>query len=464
MKTTNLKLILIIAITLLISINTLEAQNLPKKTSVTVYNENLGVIKETREISLKKGINYVNIQDVAEQIDPTSVFIKLPAKVLEQNYQYDLVNIYKILDKYIDKEINVNLDGQVIKGKLLSASGNKLVLQRAEGGLVMLSDMQKAQIYVPDLPEDLITRPTLVWTIEADKTANQTAELSYQTSGMSWTAEYVAELNDDDSKMDINAWVTIKNNSGATYKDAQLKLIAGEVNRIKDEFVYMPRMAKMSMETQGAYNDGFTEEEFFEYHLYDLDRQTTIKNNEDKQISLFTAKSVPVKKTYTVRPPSINSFSQSNKTEVNVSVEFKNSKENNLGLPFPKGRIRMNKSTGKTLEFIGEDRIEHTPKDENIKVKIGKAFDVVLTSRTVERKQIAEKIEEVEVEYYLRNRKSKEDIEVDFECPVGFYNTWEILALDYKWTQKNANTIIFKVPIKKEQELKFRIKARFISR
>jgi len=211
-------------------------QNIERKSlSVTVYNDNLGVVNDTRIIDIQKGVSTIRISDVAQGIDATSVHIKLNGNVIEQNYQYDLANLSKILRKYIDKEISLTDDkGNVITGILISATGNQIVLKKSNGGLIMLPKMDNYQLSVAALPEGLITVPTLVWKVEANKTGKQDVELSYQTQGINWHAEYVAVLNDDDSKMDYNAWVSIENNSGATYKNATLKLIAGDIHRVRD--------------------------------------------------------------------------------------------------------------------------------------------------------------------------------------------------------------------------------------
>lgn len=450
--------------------NEIKAQSTQKDVSVTIYNSNLGVIKDTREVKLTKGINQLNITDVASSVYPSSVLIKIPtAEVIEQNYQYDLVSINKILNKYIDQEVTIKMENNnIITGKLLNA-GSQVVLQKDDGGLIMLPDVSKSQISVPKLPENFITRPTLVWTIKANKTEDQTAELTYHTSGLNWNAEYVAELDPSDKKMNISAWVTLKNTSGTTYNNAKVKLIAGDINQVSnsgynDEYRLLTRKTTMDLEIAEE-ETGFAEKEFFEYHLYDLGRRTTIKNNENKQLALFDAKDVPVKKILSVNT-TLSPYTQNKELNANVSIKFKNSKENNLGMPFPKGKIRMNKSDGTSTEFIGEDMINHTPKDEEIILNIGKAFDVKLDATTIERKKINNKTEEVEIEFKLRNRKSSEDVEVVFNCPIGYsyYNNWKILKLDYNWTKKNANTITFSVPVKKDSEVTFTLKAQFTNK
>src|SRR4030066_306696 len=209
-----------------------------KSIAVTVYNANLGVVKDLREMDIKSGTSKIFLTDVAQFIDPTSVHIKINGDVIEQNYQYDLVSLDKILQKYIDKEIQlIGENNEFIEGKLLSAVGGQIVLEKKEGGLVMLPNLIKYRLSVGELPEGLITKPTLVWAINSNSSGKQDVEVSYQTSGMNWHAEYVAVLNENDTELDLNSWVSVENTSGTTYKDAKLKLVAGDINLVQD--IYM---------------------------------------------------------------------------------------------------------------------------------------------------------------------------------------------------------------------------------
>jgi hypothetical protein len=387
MQTKMKKTIILFALLLSISAYS-NAQENQKNLTVTIYNDDLGVVKDAREINLKKGINTVRIQNVASQIDLTSVLIKLPnAKVIEQNFQYDLINPQKILEKYIDKEIIINTKENTISGILLAAHGNFLTIKQNDNSIILLNS-DDAKITFPAAPalDNLMTKPTLVWTVEADKDEKQTAEFTYQTSGMSWNAVYVAELNDDETKMDLNAWVTINNFSGATYSDAQLKLIAGKVNRVKEEI--MPFAANRMMLSDGyamrgaSTSENFFETEdtdFFEYHLYELKRKTTLHQNETKQISLFTVEDIDVKKNLGVK----TFLTRAGKLPVNIIIDFKNSEANGLGIPLPEGKIRVNKNDGKHIEFVGEDLIKHTPKNENLKLAIGETSNASFEATVV---------------------------------------------------------------------------------
>ncbi|MGE5498874.1 MAG: DUF4139 domain-containing protein [Syntrophothermus sp.] len=441
------------------SFSLLSAQEAQQKSiAVTVYNSNLGVIKDTRTINVKKGISEIAIKDVAQMIDPTSVHMKLDGDVLEQNYQYDLVNAQKILGKYVDNTVQlINEKGEVIEGKLLSGQGD-IVLQKKDGGLIMIPNLTNYRISVGSLPEGLITRPTLLWTVSAKSAKDQDVEISYQTGGMSWHAEYVAVLNENDSQLGLNSWVSIENNSGTAYKNATLKLVAGDINQVKTR---EPRnlgiQSDYMMKTEAA--PQFQEKEFFEYHIYNLQRPATLMNNETKQISLFQADNVKAQKKFLYKSGSsyyYSTDSEGNK-KVSVVVEFDNKENNNLGMPMPKGKVRVYKSDGKSIEFIGEDMIDHTPREERIKLRIGDAFDVLAEEVQTDNKRLSDKVYEQAYQIKLKNRK-KEDITVDVERYLGL--NWEIMKSSLDFEKKDAQNIIYHVPVAKNSEttLTFRVR------
>jgi len=425
-----------------------------KSLNVTIYNDDLGVIRDLRTLDLKKGASEVKVTDVADRIDMTSVHIKLDGNVIEQNFQYDLVSFLKVLQKYIDKEIELINDNTIISGTLLSATTNQIVIKKKDGGLLMLPKIDSYQISVGSLPEGLITKPTLVWQLISNKSGKQDVEISYQTSGMSWSAEYVAVLDEKDSKIDLNSWVSLTNNSGTSYPDAYLKLVAGDVNRVKAYNKEMSRakgydLAEVMMVTEPQ----FQEREFFDYHIYDLQRQTTLANNETKQISLFEASDIKINKKYRY-----NSSGSANNGKADVIIEFENKKENNLGMPLPAGKVRVYKKDAKSLEFVGEDMISHTPKEEMLKLKIGQAFDIVIEEVETDSKQISKNTWDRTYKVTLKNRKN-EDIEIEVQRSV--WGAAEVLESSIEYKKKDANNILFNVPVKKGQELEFTYKIRF---
>ena len=432
----------------LIAFNLCFAQETERKSvAVTVYNSNLGVVKDLRTFDIKSGLQKLALTDVAQLIDPTSVHIKLNGDVLEQNYQYDLVSLDKILQKYIDKDIQLLSEkDDLIEGKLLSNAGNQVVIKKKDGGLLLLPNVLKYRFNVGSLPEGLITKPTLIWLVNSKSAGKQDVEVSYQTNGMNWHAEYVAVLNKDDKMMDLNSWVSVDNNSGATYKDAKLKLVAGDLNLIQPQIQYMPATEEMRLSKSAMAGNAFEEKSFFEYHIYDLQKPTTLAQNETKQISLFEAGNIKVTKKYLYKAG--NYYGEGTK-KVNVIVEFANKEENNLGVPMPKGKVRLYKSDGESIEFIGEDMVDHTPKNETIKLKIGDAFDVVAEEIQTDNKQITSKVNEQSYKITLKNRKD-ENIVVDVERSLGAY--WEIVNTSMDYEKKNSQTILYKAPVKKDSE------------
>ena len=362
-----------------------------------------GVVKQVQNISMKKGINEVPFTNVAQFLDPTTVNFKdltdSGTSVLEQSFKFDLVSPSKLMGKYIDKEVTVSVpegDGmRTVVGTLLSANQGKLVVDTSantkDGGLEILS-AENAQIQLGSLPEGFLTKPTLVWLLNAQKGGDHTVRTTYQTGGLTWRADYNLVLNEDDTQADLTSWVTILNVSGMSYPDANLKLVAGDVQRISPVSMRSGRMygggAKVEMMADAP--AGFSEKSFFEYHLYTLPRKTSILSNMTQQITLFPSVQAlkvqkelvydPTMQTGWCREPNMNSnYYPASGKKVEAFVSFENKKENKLGVPIPKGRIRAYKedSADGTLEFIGEDLVDHTPRNEDIRIKLGNSFDIV---------------------------------------------------------------------------------------
>jgi hypothetical protein len=424
--------------------------------AVTIYNQDLGLVKDVRELEFQKGKSVVKFTDVAAQIDPTSVHFKLveagdKVAILEQNYQYDLVSSSKILEKYIDKEIELFTKGEgtsgqekSYKGILLSYSDQNLTLKEPEGAIRIVRLNEVRDMYFPSLPEGLITKPTLVWLLDSQVSGKRKAEVSYLTSGINWHAEYVAVVDQLDQNLELAGWVSIDNRSGATYEEAKIKLIAGEVHRVKEE-IPLPRLGKGEVMTMAAGAPQFEEKPFFEYHLYTLLRPATIKDNEIKQLSLFPTTNVKVKKIFTYD-------GAKDDKNVKVELEFKNSEADGLGMPLPQGKIRVYKAdVDKSLEFVGEDLIDHTPKDEKVRVFLGNAFDIVGERKRTDFKQISTDVTEESFEIKLRNHK-EEAVEVVVVEHLYSYTSWEIIESNFKYEKKDAGTIEFKIPLAKDEE------------
>jgi len=419
---------------------------------VTVYNSNLGVVKERRSIVLGEGLDAYLYEGVASQIDPTSV--KLTSKdgsfsVLEQNYQYDLVSKQKILEKYIGKAIKgykvVGDTKEVVEGILLASQGSELIIQTASGEIQIVS---VNDLLLPKLPEGLIVKPTLEWLIANKGAGNKSAELSYMTSGMSWSADYVIVTNKDDSRMDMSGWVTINNNAGTTFEDASLKLVAGDVHRAESAEGLRAKTG-IALEADYAAAPQFVEQGLFEYHMYDLQRKTTLKDKEQKQISLMSSKNSAVEKEFIYEAPSGWYYDTSTSGKVQVKLNFKNSEENGLGIPLPKGRIRVFKKDGEgKLQFIGEDNIDHTPKDETLRILMGNAFDIVGERKRMEIRDLGCQYE-VTWNVTLRNHK-EEDVTVT--VLERAYWDWNIVRENYPHIRESNEVIKWRVPVKASGE------------
>ncbi len=441
------KMFLIGGIIGIIVISACVTGNAERTTEITIYNQNFGVVKETREIDLDRGMNTVMIQDVAKLIDPTSVSITdLTANthILEQNYLYDLVSKEKIYEKYIGKEITiVDKNGNTTKGTLLSFSGDELIIQN-DGGVHIL---KSEQVSLPKLPEGLITKPTLKWLLDTDRKGDHEIQLSYMTSGLNWNADYVAIVNDDDSKVDLTSWVTINNTSGASYKNAKLKLIAGEVHRVGEagREEYMVEEAKAApAPTQ------FVEEAFFEYHMYTLQRTTDVLDNQQKQVTLFEADNVSVEKEYVFDTGWYYYYGYSRDNNIKTMLSLENTEKNNMGMPLPQGKIRVYKKDFEgQLQFIGEDMIDHTPRDEKIRIYLGDAFDLVGERKQMEYDRIGDDVVEISYEVSLRNHK---DEDVTIAVIERVWGDWKVTKSSHDWEKEDAYTIVWYVKVPKNDE------------
>ncbi|MFH1699323.1 MAG: hypothetical protein ABIE07_01950 [Candidatus Zixiibacteriota bacterium] len=416
--------------------------------AVTVYNSDLGVVRETRTLDFMQGLGKIKFADVASRIDATSVTFNIvdttkEVDILEQNYDFDLVNPDKIYDKYIDNNIEIVTEkGEVFTGRLLSYSGGYLVVEQTDGRIKTISKSWVRDVTFPDLPEGLITRPTLFWDYQSNFTGTAEAIVGYQTSGMIWHAEYVGVLDKEDSLLDLTGWVSIDNRSGKTYQDATLKVVAGEIHRAQPKYDRGLGYAELAtMAPKKAV--GFEEKAFFEYHLYTLPRKATIKNNQIKQISMFEPARAIIKK-------ELRYNSTQGIGDVNVFIKINNSQEVGLGMPLPAGRVRIFKAdTDKSLIMLGEDSIDHTPRNEDVKLRIGKAFDVIGETTEVSRRRISDKVTEFDYRIEVRNQK---DEPVTVIVERGFGGFWEILNASLDYDKKSASRIEWTLDIGPESK------------
>jgi hypothetical protein len=449
---------------------------LPAATSVPGY----AMVRQDRDVQLSSGRSSLRFSDVAGLIDPTTVTFTVPAnsgvRVLEQNFQFDLVSTPKLLLRYLDRPITVERsvgnETATVSGTLLSAVDG-LVLRSADGTVHALNSY--SAVNFPDLPGGLITRPTLVWELHSPVSGTQRARVTYQTSGITWWADYNVVFNEgrtpNTGLLDLSAWVSVINQSGASYKDARLKLVAGDVNRVQPRGP-LPINALSTMRAK-AVEEGFAEKPFDEFHLYTLGRSTTLPDNSTKQLELFDqARQIPARRLLIYAALGAQAFGQpyterdpgfAANTKVDTYVEFRNDAASGLGVPLPAGRVRVSKldSADGSLEFIGEDVIGHTPKDETVRLKLGSAFDVV-----GERRQVDYAVDtrarwvEEEIEIKLRNHKSQ-DVEVQVREPLYRWSRWQVLKHTHEFSKDSAQLIHFSVTVPKDGETLIRYRVHY---
>jgi hypothetical protein len=429
---------------------------------LAVYNQDLALVKDRRGLDLEQGMNEVRFSDVASRIDPTSVHFRSltdPAGtvVLEQNYEYDVVGSAKLLQKYVDQEIRlVTDDGDEYTGTLLSGASD-VILQDADGQVTVVKLDQIQEFTFPALPEGLITKPTLVWQVESVLGDTQDVEVTYLTNGINWNSNYIVVLADDDAAIDLDGWVTLDNRSGAGYENAKLKLIAGDIHRAPTADYVVEKEVLYAAEARAE--PAVEERGFFEYHLYEVQRPVTVKDQQTKQIEFVTGSDVPATKFFVydgsqlgflgryqpVQDPSYGTISNE---KVMVMLEFENGEEQGLGVPLPRGTVRVFKKDvdGSTL-LVGEDSIDHTPKDENVRLYVGDAFDIVGERvQTDFRVEYDEDWMEESFEIKVRNHKD-EDIEVRVVEHMFRWVEWELLEQSHEHDKLDSKTIEFRVPV-----------------
>jgi hypothetical protein len=442
--------------------------------AVTVYNSNIALVRDVRELQLPRGNFRLKFMDIAATVNPATVHFRSltePDKVgvLEQNYEYDLLEPAKLLNKYVGKEVtlvrsymeNGSTKREEIKATLL-ANNNGPVWKI--GNDIVTGGYSESYRF-PEVPANLYERPTLLMSLENSGSTKQKIESSYLAGNLSWNADYVLTVGREDKAADLDGWVTVINNSGTAFHNARLQLVAGDLNRLpqREQFRTMDMIANAPAAKAAAQ---FQQENFSEYHLYSLARRTSVEDKETKQISLLEGTGVPVEKLFVVNGQNFYYHNSQNpgspiKDPVMVFYKFKNEEKASLGIPLPAGNVRVYQKDSKGgLLFIGEDHIDHTPKDEFITVKIGNAFDVVSERKQTDYKSLGSRLWEMEFEITLRNHKDT-PITVQVNEPIG--GDWEMLSNTYKYTKTAAFAAQFDVPVKANGEsvLKYRIRAKW---
>ena len=426
--------------------------------SLTVYNSDVALVRDVRNLQLTQGVGNLRFMDIAATVNPATVHFRSltepsQVSVLEQNYEYDLLDPDKLLRKYVGREVTLMRNRQ--EGGTTRQEEVKAVLLSYNNGPVwkigneIVTGLNADHIRFPELPDTLYTRPTLIWTVQNDGAAKHRVEASYLARSLAWNADYVFTVARDDKTADLNGWVTLTNNSGTSFKNAKLQLVAGDLNRVRQELGKVADMA-MNAPSARAAEERMAQESFSDYHLYTFGRKTTINNSQTKQVSMFDGTDVPVSKRYVVEGQSHYYHNQMHpgspiKDSVQVFYQFKNEEKSGLGLPMPAGVLRVYQQDSKGgTQFVGEDRIMHTPKDETLNIKIGNAFDVICERNQTDFQKIAPNVYELEYEITLRNHKATA-IQVEVNEPIG--GTWRMVTSSHQWTKTSAWAAQFKVPV-----------------
>ncbi|MFQ5995325.1 MAG: DUF4139 domain-containing protein [Acidiferrobacterales bacterium] len=452
--------------------STLEDQ---QAVAVTIYNENLALVKDLRMIKLDKGFNRLALREVSANIRPETALLRSAdglqgLHMIEQNFDFDLLTPRKLLEKYIGRRVKLvkthpTTGAEQIEDALVLSANNGVVLKvgdRIEMGI-------PGRIVFDKVPDNLRDRPTLVIQLHSPTAAPQKLELSYLTGGLSWKADYVAELDPTDSRLDLHGWVTLTNKSGTTYKHAKLQLVAGDVHRVRRRMDAL-RQAHKNAAVAASVSQDMAEESLFEYHLYTLNRPATIADNQTKQVALLSAQNVPVGKQFLLRgrhyyySSSYGDLGQ--KLKVGVYVEFENRKRANLGKPLPKGVIRVyKKDSAGNAQFVGEDNVDHTPKNEKVRLKLGDAFDVTADKKQTDfqkrpsSRRYAYAFESA-YEINLKNAK-KEPVIVTIHEPVP--GDWMMLQETHRHQKVTAGTAVWHVTVPAEGKttLRYRVLVRY---
>jgi hypothetical protein len=424
--------------------------------SLTVYNSDIALVRDVRNLQLSRGIGNLRFMDIAATVNPATVHFRSltepsQVSVLEQNYEYDLLEPDKLLRKYVGRDVTLvrrRQEGgatreEEVKARLLSY--NTAPVWQINGEIV--TGLQADHIRFPELPGNLHVHPTLIWSLENTGDTRHRVEASYLASRLSWNADYVLTVARDDARADLDGWVTVTNGSGTAFKNASLQLVAGELNRVRRE---LGKTMDAISAASGERVAQMTQESFSDYHLYTVGRKTSINNSETKQISMLNATAFPVQKRYVVDGQAFYYRNTQHpgspiKDVVQVYYQLKNDPTAGLGMPMPAGTVRVYQqdSRGGT-QFVGEDRIGHTPKDETLNLKIGNAFDVVTERKQTDFEKIATNVYEVEYEVVVRNHKAAA-VAVQINEPIG--GTWRMLRSSHGYTKTDARAAQFNVNV-----------------
>jgi len=419
------------------------------RTDVTVYNRDLALVREIREVNLPKGDFSFEFRDVPSRINPVTLLVSSSGgsglELYEQNYEFDLMSPDKILQKYVGRQLAwIQEDGSRLTGTLLGMSNGPVYSVDEE----IVFEMP-GRLALPELPDNLRARPTLVWLAHASQGGNAEVETSYLTGGFSWHADYVLQLDEKGEKAGLQAWVTVENRTGASFREANLLLVAGDINQVRP---VMEKRVMMAMDSEGI-SSAFQEETLYDYHMYTMQRPTDLLDSQIKQISLFDVEGLQVTKHYRLRAHThfFRGIGRLNeKSKISVSYSFENTKDNQLGMALPAGVFRVyGRSASGSRQLLGEDRIYHTPKKETIELTVGKAFDIVAERVRTNSEKLADNMYRTSFEITFRNHRQN-DVIIEVAEPVGGY--WEVVSESLPHRKVSAQELAFDVPVPADGE------------
>src|SRR5467141_1852055 len=435
--------------------------------AITIYNENLALVKDTRRVTLEAGPNRLALREVSGRMRPETAQLRSLSQpgaltLIEQNFDFDLLTPAKLLEKFVGRTVRVvkthpTTGAESVETATVLAASIGVVLRigdRIETGL-------PGRIVYDGVPANLCDRPTLVTELHSARAGGQTLELSYLSGGLSWNADYGAELNGADSALDLNGWVTLTNTSGTTYRNAKLQLVAGDVNRVRRE---MAAGAATAMPMSAAAPAPMAEQALFEYHLYTLGRPTTIAENQTKQVELLTGHAIPVTKEYrfaNLAPGYNYQMGEAPRVNASVRLKFTNTEKSGLGIPLPQGTVRVYKAdnAGQAI-FVGEDAIQHTPKNEYVDLTLGQAFDVTARGKQTDFETLGDNVYESAYEIEFKNAKSEAVTVILAQTVPG---DWKMLEESTNHEKADASTALWhiSVPANGSTKLTYRVRVKY---
>lgn len=426
-------------------------------TSLVVYNTDLGLVKQTISLDLARGVQSAAFTGVPARIDPTSVRLEsrdAGFRMLEQDFQSNLVTAQNILERYVNRTIAVfQRGGNLVQGTLLSAGGD-IIIKDSSGKVSILKAESIERYELPELPPGLVNAPTLVWKLASDRAGKTDALISYLTGGLTWHAEYGAVVNSAETEMELTSFISIENSSGLTFENASLKLVAGDIHRVKSPRPMPAFRLEKSVMASADLAQNIEERAISEYHLYELKTRTTIPDASVKQVAFIAPVTVKVRRTFVYD-------SAKNPTDVMVNVEFVNSEKEGPNTPLPAGRVRVFRTDADgALVLVGEDALDHTPKNEKVRLTLGNAFDLKADRKVTDTRTISPRVNEQRIEISLRNRKTEPVSAIVVE---HLYGDWEILQKSHEYVKKDAATVEFtvNVPANGETSVSYTVRFRY---